>query len=98
MKVKKVESFLMSYPMPEEIRLPFWGGVRTILKRDAMLIKVTCDNGLAGYAPGPAHERAAQEIRKLIGPFLIGKDSTDWRSLKFPGAREVLKTYHAVEV
>jgi L-alanine-DL-glutamate epimerase-like enolase superfamily enzyme len=98
MKIKSVECFLMSYPMADEIRLPFWGGVRTILKRDAMLIKVTCNNGLVGYAPGPAHERAADDIHKLIAPFLIGKDSTDWKTLKFPGAGDVVKTYHAVEV
>jgi L-alanine-DL-glutamate epimerase-like enolase superfamily enzyme len=98
MKISRVESFLMSFPMPEEIRLPFWGGVRTILKRDAMLIKVTTDNGLIGYAPGPAHERAAYEINNLIGPFLLRKDATDWKEIKFPGKGDVLKTYHAVEV
>ena len=49
----------MSYPMPEPLRLPFWGGERTILKRDAMLLRITTDTGLRGYAPGPAHERAA---------------------------------------
>jgi len=25
MKIEKVEAFLMSFPMPEEVRLPFWG-------------------------------------------------------------------------
>ena len=62
MRITNVEGFLMSYPMPEEIELPFWGGVRTILKRDAMLIKVTTDTGLTGYAPGPAFARASEEI------------------------------------
>src|SRR5690349_18494183 len=98
MKISKVESFLMSYPMPKEIQLPFWGGVRTILKRDAMLIKVTCENGLVGYAPGPAHERAVVEIRDIIGPFLIGKNPRKWNTLGFPGKGELLKTYFAVEV
>ena len=45
--------------LPEPLRLPFYNGERTILKRDAMFIRVTADNGLKGYAPGPAHERAA---------------------------------------
>ena len=40
MKITRVEAFLMSYPMPEPIRLPNYGGVRTIVKRDAMLIRV----------------------------------------------------------
>ncbi len=35
MQITKVEAFLMSYPMPEPVVLPFWGGVRTIVKRDA---------------------------------------------------------------
>lgn len=74
LKITRVESFLMSYPMPEPVKLCFWAGERTILKRDAMLIRVTTDTGLRGYAPGPAHERADREIRQTIAPFLIVKD------------------------
>lgn len=88
----------MSYPMPEPVVLPFWGGVRTILKRDAMLIKVHTDTGLTGYAPGPAHERAAAEIRNVIGPFLDGRDPARWRTFRFEGNPDISKTYHAVEV
>jgi len=98
MKISNVESFLMSYGMPEEISLPFWGGVRTILKRDAMLIKVTADNGLTGYAPGPAFVRADEEIKGIIKEFLIGKDLLQWRLFDFQGSEDVKKTYHAVEV
>ena len=98
MHITKVEAFLMSYPMPEPVVLPFWGGVRTILKRDAMLIKVQTDNGLVGYAPGPAHERAAVEIKNVIGPFLLGKDPRKWKSLQFSGDLDIRKTYHAAEV
>lgn len=84
--------------MPEEIKLPFWGGVRTILKRDAMLIKVTTDSGLAGYAPGPAFTRASEEIDSIIKYFLIGKDPLKWKSFNFSSSPEVAKTYYAVEV
>lgn len=98
MKITNVEAFLISYPMPEEIALPFWGGVRTILKRDAMLIKVSTDTGLAGYAPGPAFERAADEIRTIIKVFLSGKDPLKWRQFNFTGNIETQKIYHAVEV
>ena len=62
MKIAKVESILVSCPLPEPLVLPFYGGVRTVLKRDAMFIRVTADNGLVGYAPGPAHERAEREL------------------------------------
>ena len=52
MKITSVRSFLLSYPFAEPIRLPFYGGERTILKRDAMLIRVEADNGLVGYSVG----------------------------------------------
>ena len=84
--------------MPEPLRLPFWGGERTILKRDAMFIRVTTDTGLRGYAPGPAHERAAVEIREVIEPFLHGHDPRRWRELNFQSDRETMKTYRAVEI
>lgn len=98
MRISRVEAFLMSYPMPEPVVLPFHGGVRTIIKRDAMLIKVQTDKGLTGYAPGPAHERAAFEIKDIIGPFLEGKDPRKWRSFNFRGNPDITKTYHAVEI
>jgi L-alanine-DL-glutamate epimerase-like enolase superfamily enzyme len=98
MKITEVQAILMSCPLPEPLRLPFWGGERTILKRDAMLIRVKTDNGLTGYAPGPAHERAAQEIRTVIGPFLLGKDPRNWSNIDFHGEREISKTDRAVEI
>jgi L-alanine-DL-glutamate epimerase-like enolase superfamily enzyme len=112
MKITKVEGILMSCPLPEPLRLPFWGGERTIVKRDAMLIRVTADNGLVGYAPGPAHERAADEIRNVIAPFLLGRDPRRWSDIAFPATlplhhsitpglqenREITKTYRAVEI
>jgi L-alanine-DL-glutamate epimerase-like enolase superfamily enzyme len=98
MKITNIEPCLMSYPMPEPIELPFWGGIRTILKRDAMLIKVQTDTGLTGYAPGPAHKRAAREIKDTIQPFLLDKDPRQWESLNFTGNPDIQKTYHAVEI
>lgn len=98
MKIVEVTSFLMSYPMPTPLRLPFCGGERTILKRDAMLVRVRADNGLVGYAPGPAHERAAREIHDVISPFLLGRDPRDWEKIQFQGDPETTKTYRAVEI
>ncbi len=98
MKIERVEAFLMSCPLPAPLKLPFHNGERTILKRDAMLIRVTADNSLKGWAPGPAHERAATEIRETIAPFLQGRDPAQWKSFDFQGSLELRKTYHAVEV
>jgi L-alanine-DL-glutamate epimerase-like enolase superfamily enzyme len=88
----------MSFPFPQPMRLPFYGGERTILKRDAMLIRVKADNGLIGYAPGAAHERAALEIQEIIRPFLVGRDPRKWGETRFLGDPETIKTYRAVEI
>ncbi len=98
MKITKVEGLLMSCPFEQPIQLPFYGGLRTILKRDAMLIRVTTDSGLKGFAPGPAHERAAREIDDTIGPFLEGRDPAGWQDYNFEAGLDLKKTYHAVEV
>jgi L-alanine-DL-glutamate epimerase-like enolase superfamily enzyme len=98
MKITEVQSFLMSYALPEPMRMPFWGGERTIVKRDAMLIRVKTDSGMTGYAPGPAHERAQKEIHNVIRPFLLGKDPQHWAKLNFSGDLEITKTYRAVEI
>lgn len=98
MKITEVQAFLMSYALPEPMRLLFRGGERTILKRDAMLIRVRTDTGLTGYAPGPAHERAQREIHNIIRPFLLGKDPRRWNEFKFSGDLEIVKTYRAVEI
>jgi L-alanine-DL-glutamate epimerase-like enolase superfamily enzyme len=98
LKITSVDSFLMSYPLPEPLRLPFWGGERTILKRDAMLTRVSTDTGLRGFAPGPAHERAAREIHEVIRPFLLGKDPRRFQDLALPAGGETLKTYRCVEI
>jgi L-alanine-DL-glutamate epimerase-like enolase superfamily enzyme len=98
MRITRVDALLMSCPLPEPLRLPFYGGERTILKRDAMLIRVTTDTGLRGYAPGPAHEAAAVQIHDEIAPFLTGKEPRDWRTFGFRGDLALRKTYHAVEI
>ncbi|HEY7090378.1 MAG TPA: mandelate racemase/muconate lactonizing enzyme family protein, partial [Tepidisphaeraceae bacterium] len=98
MKITDLQAILMSCPLPKPLRMPFFGGERTILKRDAMLINVVTDSGIVGYAPGPAHERAAKEIREIIRPFLLGRDPTQWSKLQFKGNLEITKTYRAVEI
>jgi len=86
MKITDVQGILMSYPLPRPLELLFYNGLRTILKRDAMLIRVVTDNGIIGYAPGPAHERAAEEILRRIRPFLLGRDPLQGRSSNSPAS------------
>lgn len=98
MKIARVEAFLLSCPLSQPLKLTFWNGERTILKRDAMILRVTSDTGLRGYAPGPAHERAAREIREVVAPFLLDKDPERWSEFSFRGPLDLTKTYHAVEI
>ncbi len=104
MKITRVDGFLMSCPLPEPLRLPFYGGVRTIFKRDAMLIRVETDGGLIGYAPGQGSEKAHEAIRDVIGPFLVGRTLADPDALRVmfangPGGDSALmKVYCSVEV
>lgn len=104
MKLTGVRAFLLSYPFAEPMRLPFYGGERTIVKRDAMLIRIETDAGLVGYAPGPGSEKAQRAIETVIGPFLEGRALADPDALRIhfmngPGTDpEIAKIYCAVEV
>ena len=104
MKISSVRSFLLSFPFHEPLRLPFYGGERTILKRDAMFIRVEIESGLVGYAPGPASEGVRQAIEQVIAPWLEGRIVADPDALRVlfldgPGANlDLAKIYCAVEV
>jgi L-alanine-DL-glutamate epimerase-like enolase superfamily enzyme len=104
MKIAGVRSYLLSYPFPEPIRLKFWGGERTILKRDAMFVRVETDNHLVGYGPGPGSERAQRAIQDVIAPFLTGRTLADPDALRVhflagPGVDPYLaKIYGCVEI
>jgi len=73
-RIVDVQAILMSCPLREPLRLPFYGGLRTIIKRDAMVVRVETDMGRRGYAPGPAHQKAADEINGRIRQSLLGRD------------------------
>jgi L-alanine-DL-glutamate epimerase-like enolase superfamily enzyme len=104
MKITSVQSYLLSYPLAEPLKLAFHGGERTIVKRDAMLIRVATDRGLIGYAPGPGSEIAQSAIEKTVAPFLEGRTLADPDALRVqffdhPACDpELRKVYCAVEV
>jgi len=104
MIISSVRSFLLSYALPEPVRLPFYGGERTILKRDAMLIRIESDGGLVGYAPGPGSQRAQDMIENVIRPFLEGRTLADPDALRIQFMERpsmdaaAAQTYCAVEV
>jgi L-alanine-DL-glutamate epimerase-like enolase superfamily enzyme len=108
MKIARVQSYLMSYPFEKPISLPFYGGERTLIKRDAMVVKIETDVGLVGWAPAEGSEKARQAIVNIIAPFLEGRTLADNDAIRVqflggPGADpargpELMKTYCSVEV
>jgi len=104
MRLSFVQAHLLSYPLPAPLKLSYYGGERTILKRDAMLIRVVADNGLIGFAPGLASETAKRGIDSIIAPFLEGRTLADPDALRVhfvegPGRDlEIQKLYCSVEI
>src|ERR1700748_1012759 len=101
MKIASVRAFLLSYPFAEPIVFPFEGGDRTILKRDAMFIRVAADKGLVGYAPGPGSERMHRIIETVAAPFLKDRPLADPDALRvqflevYGKDRNIAKAYGA---
>jgi len=103
MKIQRVEAFLMSYPLPDPQPLTYHGGQRKIVKRDAMLIKVTADNGLVGYGPGQPTEANQALILHTLRPFLEGVALADADALRIRFLAAVkdldaIKAYSQVEI
>jgi L-alanine-DL-glutamate epimerase-like enolase superfamily enzyme len=104
MRIRSVQAHLLSSPLPAPLNLSYYGGQRTILKRDAMLIRVETDNGLVGYAPGQASETAKLGIDTVVAPFLEGRILADADALRVqfmeaPGLSIAhRKLYGAVEI
>lgn len=104
MRIKSVRSFLLSCPLPEPVKLSYYGGERTILKRDAMLVRVEADNGLVGYGPGQGSEKAWRMIQESVAPFLEGRVLADPDALRRQFLKELdagldlTKLYSGVEL
>lgn len=104
MRISSVQAHLLSYPLASPLKLNYYGGERTILKRDAMVIRVEADNGLIGYAPGQGSEAAKRGIDSVIAPFLQGRTLTDPDALRVqflegPGKTiELQRLYCSVEI
>lgn len=104
MRISSVQAHLLSYPLPEPLKLTHYGGEHTIVKRDAMLIRVEVDNGLIGYAPGEGTQKAKRAFDSEIAPFLEGRILSDPDVLRVhfvegPGRdAELQRLYCAVEI
>jgi L-alanine-DL-glutamate epimerase-like enolase superfamily enzyme len=104
MRISKVQAFLLSYPLPQPLKMQYYGGERTIVKRDAMLIRIETEGGFVGYGPGAASEHWRDKIQTEIAAFLIGRVAVDPDALRVRfleqhgGDPELVKIYSCVEV
>ncbi len=104
MKITDVRAHLLSYPLPETLRLPYHGGLRTIVKRDAMLIRVDTEKGVVGWAPGQPSESVRDAVHDVIRPFLVDRELGDPDALRVqfleacPDDAELLRAYCSVEI
>jgi L-alanine-DL-glutamate epimerase-like enolase superfamily enzyme len=98
MRITDVDAFLLSSPLPVPLRMTYHGGERTVVKRDALVVRVKADNGLTGWAPGVADETTVRAIDDLVSPYLRGRDPAGWRSFDVNGSRAGANAYRAAEI
>jgi len=75
MRIASVQAFPVSYPIAAQNRVAL--GIGTAVKRDAVLVKVTSDQGLAGWGEahhGRAHTAVAKLIDTTLRQLIVGMD------------------------
>ncbi|MFC3127283.1 mandelate racemase/muconate lactonizing enzyme family protein [Pseudoroseomonas globiformis] len=78
MKIAEIEAFPTSFPVPEGARVAL--GVGRAVKRDAVVVKVTTDDGLVGWGEshhGRAHTAVAALLRTTLRSLVLGMDAAD---------------------
>lgn len=105
MQILRVQPFLLSYPLSTPLRIPYYGGERTIVKRDSMLIEVQASGGIRGFAPGQGSDAAREVIEQIVAPFLENRSLADPDALRIqflsgPGRDrpDLAKIYCSVEI
>ena len=78
MKIADVRAYPTSFPVPPEARVSL--GIGTAVKRDAVVVKVTTDEGLVGWgeshhgrSPGAVAHHANTTLKQLV----MGMDASD---------------------
>jgi L-alanine-DL-glutamate epimerase-like enolase superfamily enzyme len=82
MRIAEVRAFPISYPIAPQNRVAL--GIGTAVKRDAVLVKVTSDAGLAGWGEahhGRAHTAVARLIETTLRQLIVGLDADDIASV-----------------
>ncbi len=76
MKVKKIELYHVSIPLPGEFYPSWIPGYPQVYNRFTLL-KLTSDEGLVGYSAGIAMENEREGLGSLLGPYLLGQKVED---------------------
>jgi L-alanine-DL-glutamate epimerase-like enolase superfamily enzyme len=78
MKIADVKAFPTSFPIATANRVAL--GIGTAVKRDAVVVKVTTDDGLVGWGEahhGRAHTAVAKLIETTLKQLVVGMDAHD---------------------
>lgn len=76
--MRDVQAFATSFPVPAASSVTL--GVGRVVKRDAVVVKVTTECGLVGYGEshhGRAHTTIAHFVNSALRPFVAGRDAAD---------------------
>jgi len=75
-KVARIELFHVAVPLPATFH-PSWIPGFPQKENRFTLLRVVTDDGVEGYAAGPAMGRERAGLGDLLGPYLLGEDATD---------------------
>ncbi len=78
MKIKDIKAYPTSFPIAPANRVAL--GIGTAVKRDAVVVKVTTDDGLVGWGEahhGRAHTAVAKLIETTLKQLVVGSDPFD---------------------
>ncbi len=78
MKIRDIKAYPTSFPIPEANRVAL--GIGTAIKRDAVVVKATTDDGLVGWGEahhGRAHTAVAKLIETTLKFLVVGMDADD---------------------
>lgn len=78
MKIANIEAFPTSFPVPPSAGVSL--GVGRMVKRDAVVVKVTTDDGLVGWGEshhGRAHTAVAALLQTTLKRLVVGMEATD---------------------
>src|ERR1043165_10183773 len=76
MKITDLRAYPTSFPIPAANRVAL--GIGTAVKRDAVVVKVTTDDGIVGWGEahhGRAHTAVAKLIETTLKQLIMGMDA-----------------------